>query len=190
MNKPQPTESFLRRYPLALGCAAASCAILVALFFRHGTMADTNARLEQLEADGKSVERNVRNSNGLEDHLGSLKRTVSRLEAMLTRVDDIAGNQEYFYGLEKASDVAVTVLRPLGVPKAVAPGALYQPAGFNVVVEGSYSQLCGFLRALECGQRLYRLNDFSMQRSSTVAAAEGRAQKEVLTINLQLLAAK
>jgi hypothetical protein len=190
MNKSQTSDNILRRYPLALGCAAVSCAILVALFFRHGTLVDTNARLEQLEADGKSVERNVRNSTGLEDHLGSLNRTVSRLEAMLTRVDDIAGNQEYFYGLEKASGVAVTVLRPLGAPKSTAAGALYQPAGFNVVVEGTYPQLCVFLHALECGQRLYHLNDFSVQRSSNAAANEGRAQKEVLTINLQLLAAK
>ena len=81
-------------------------------------------------------------------------------------------------------------LRPLGASKAAVAASLYQPAGFNVVVEGEYSQLCGFLRSLESGQSLYRLIDFSVQRASTVASAEGRAQREVLTINFQLLAAK
>lgn len=188
--KSQTSESVLRRYPLAIGCAAATVLILIALFFRHGALTDTAAQLEQLEADGKSVERNVRNATGLEDHTATLKQAVARLETMLARVDDIAGNQEYFYGLEKDSGVSMTVLRPLGVPKTVAAGSIYQPAGFNVVVEGEFPQLCKFLRSLEEGKRLYRLGDFSIQRSSTAAAIEGRTQKEVLTINFQLLASK
>lgn len=188
--KSQTSESVLRRYPLAIGCATAAVLILIALFFRHGALADTRSQLEQLEADGKNVERNVRNAVGLEEHLAALKRLVSQREAMLTRVDDIAGNQEYFYDLEKNSGVAMTVLRPLGAPRTVAAGSIYQPAGFNVVVEGQFSQICTFLRSLEQGNRLYRLGDFSVQRSSTEASIEGRSQKEVLTINFQLLASK
>lgn len=190
MSKTQTSENILRRYPLAIGCAAATVLILIALFFRHGALADTKSQLEQLEADGRTVERNVRNATGLEEHLASLKQVVSRLETMLTRVDDIAGNQEYFYGLEKDSGVSMTVLRPLGASKTVVAGSIYQPAGFNVVVEGEFPQICMFLRSLEQGKRLYRLGDFSVQRSSAAAAAEGRAQKEVLTINFQLLASK
>ena len=190
MSKTQTPDNFFRRYPLAIGCAAATVLILIALFFRHGTLADTKAQLEQLEADGKSVERNVRNAMGLEDHLATLKQTVARLETMLIRVDDIAGNQEFFYGLEKDSGVAMTVLRPLGASKTVAAASIHQPAGFNVVVEGEFPQLCKFLRSLEEGKRLYRLGDFSIQRSSTDASVEGRSQKEVLTINFQLLASK
>ena len=188
--KSQTSETPLRRYRLPLGGAVVTCVFLIALFFRHGTLADTREQLEALETNGKNAERNVRNATGLEDHIAALNQAVARLESMLTRVDDIAGNQEYFYGLEKDSGVSMTVLRPLGAPKTIAAGSIYQPAGFNVVVEGEFSQIWRFLRTLEQGNRLYRLGDFSVQRSSNAAAVEGRSQKEVLTINFQLLASK
>jgi hypothetical protein len=79
---------------------------------------------------------------------------------MLTRVDDIAGNQEYFYGLEKDSGVSMTVLRPLGASKAVV-GRLHLSAGrLQCGRRGGVSQICMFLRSLEQGKRLYRLGDF------------------------------
>lgn len=190
MSKPQNTGNLLRRYPLALACAGVACVLVAVLILRQGALAESRASLEQLETEGKTVERNVRNAVGLEEHLTTLKQGLARIEGMLTRADDISGNQEYFYQLESASGVRVSVLRPLGAPKTVVPGAAYQPAGFNVVVEGEYPQLCKFLRILEGGQRLYRLTDFTVQRASEVAVVEGRMQKEVLTINLQLLAAK
>ena len=190
MSNPDLPRNFLRRYPLALGCAAVCLLLATAYIVRRGTLTGDAERLAQLESEGRNIERDVRNAGGLEEHTATLKQGVARLEKRLIRADDIAGTQEYFYGLEKASGVTMTVLRPLGVSKAAAAASLYRPAGFNVVVEGEYSQLCGFLRSLESGLSLYRLVDFSVQRASTVASAEGTGQREVLTINFQLLAAK
>ena len=194
MSKAPTKTNLLRRYPLALACAGLALVLAAVYFLRSGTLADERTKLEQLESDGKTIERNVRNSAALEEHLATLKAGLAGLESKLTRVDDVSANQEYFYGLESASGVRMSVLRPLGAPKTVAAGQNYQPAGFSVVVEGEYPQLIAFLHALETGSRLYRLVDFNVQRASAAVVAEasasGPAQKEVLTINLQLLAAK
>lgn len=194
MSKAPTKANLLRRYPLALACAGLALVMVAVYFLRNGTLAEERTKLEQLEADGKKIERNVRNSAALEEHLAALKAGVAGLEEKLTRIDDVSGNQEYFYGLEAASGVRMSVLRPLGAPKGAAAGQNYQPASFSVVVEGDYPQLIAFLHALETGSRLYRLVDFNVQRASAAVVAEasasGPAQKEVLTINLQLLAAK
>jgi len=190
MSNPQPQKNFFRRYPLALGCAALASLLLAAYLVRQGTLSESREGLAQLETEGRTIERNVRNAVGIEEHADALKQGVARLESMLTRVGDISGNQDYFYRLESISGVRISVLTPLGAPKTVDLSAAYQPAGFRVVVEGTYAQLCGFLRALECGQRLYRLNDFSLQRATSDMSAGSVAQREVLTINLQLLASK
>ena len=193
MSKAPTKANLLRRYPLALACGGLALVLAAVYFLRSGTLGEERTKLEQLETDGKKIERNVRNSAALEEHLAALKAGVAGLEEKLTRLDDVSGNQEYFYGLESASGVRMSVLRPLGAPKTAAAGQNYQPAGFSVVVEGEYAQLIAFLHALETGSRLYRLVDFSVQRASAgvvVEDAAGSAQKEALTINLQLLAAK
>ena len=190
MSKAPNPGNIVRRFPLASGCLVA-CLLLGGTFFlRQGSLASERARLEVLEIEGKKLALSVRNATGIEDHLAALKAAIVTLESKLTRVDDVSGNQEYFYSLEAGTGVRVSILRPLGPAKATSAGQAYQPTGFNVVVEGEYVQLIRFLRTLEQGPRLYRLNDFAVQRASGEAAQTTAAQKEVLTINLQLLAAK
>ncbi len=187
MSKAPNAGNIVRRFPVASGCLA-GCLVLGGLFFlRQSTLSDELARLEVLESEGKKLALGVRNATGIEEHLAALKTAIGALEGKLTRVDDVSGNQEYFYSLESGTGVRVSILRPLGPPKTTTAGQAYQPTGFNVVVEGEYVQLIRFLRTLEQGPRLYRLSDFAVQRASAEANA---AQKEVLTINLQLLAAK
>ena len=186
MSKASNAGILFRRFPLASACLAGCLLLVIAYYFRQDALAGRLARFEQLESEGKMLERNVRNAVGLEEHLEKLNEGIDLLEDKLTRVDDVSGNQEYFYGLEKGTGVRVSILRPLGPAKGVSAGQAYQPAGFNIVVEGGYTQLIRFLRALEQGPRLYRLNDFSVQRTS----GQESGPREVLTINLQLLASK
>lgn len=190
MSKVQSSGNFFQRYRFASIAAGFSVVLAAAYFFRGGALDSARAECENLEAEGKKTERNVRNAKDLEKHIAAMQSGLVQLEAKLARVDDVSGSQEYFYGLEGASGVRVTVLRPLGLSKGNAATS-YQPTGFNVVVEGEYGQLIAFLRSLENGSRLYRLVDFAVQRASGGSSTDSAAKpRGVLTINLQLLAAK
>ncbi|HLP67918.1 MAG TPA: hypothetical protein VK181_10410, partial [Rhizobium sp.] len=183
---PSPTN-LLRRYRLAL--SGAGLALLLAGFalFRGSASADAAAELETRRMTTQTAERNLRNAAGLEQHLEVLNKHVPRLEAMLIGLDDVSGNQAYFYRLESNTGVRVVVLRPTGVPKDAPKNSAYVPAGFNIVVQGSYAQVVTFLRALENGERLYRLTDFSLQRANEQS---GGKPQVALNLNLQLLAKK
>ncbi len=190
MSKAPSSGNILQRYRFASAAAGLAVIFAGAYFFRGGALTSAQAECDTLEAEGKKTERNVRNAKDLEKHIAAMQRGVTQLESKLARVDDVSGSQEYFYGLEGASGVRVTVLRPLGLPKGNA-AATYQPVGFNVVVEGEYGQLIAFLRSLENGARLFRLQDFSVQRAAGGSSTDPAAKpRDVLTINLQLLAAK
>lgn len=189
MTKNQTAGSLLRNYPFAAVCAGVVIFLSIALVFRWGAMDGARSELDRQESEGSQIEKNVANAVGLEEHLGLVKDGVSKLESKLITVDDVSGNQEYFYRLEATSGVRLSILRPLGVAKTVQANATYRPAGFNVVVEGEYTQIIAFLRAVETGAHLYRLVDFSLQRASQQAESSS-STPVVLNVNLQLLASK
>jgi Tfp pilus assembly protein PilO len=189
-NKTEKKGNLLRQYPFASACAGVGLLLAVGLGVRFGALSDVQAELDRVSTEGKRVESNVRNSTDLEEQVQTIKADVARIEALLRKVDDVSSNQEFFYRLESSTGVRLTVLRPLGAAKADANTVAYQRAGFNIVAEGSYVQLVGFLRALENSPSLFRLTDFSMQRSSASAASVDAGSTLVLNLNLQLLASK
>jgi Tfp pilus assembly protein PilO len=189
MSKEQTPQNILRRYPLAVASTGVALALLVVVAVRYSGLDEANAALEQNTTEAQKAERNVRNAADLEQHLAIVNQGVARLEKMLIGVDDVSGNQAYFYRLETETGVRVSVLRPTGASKDQPKNASYQRVGFNVVVQGSYAQVIAFLRALEQGDRLYRLVDFSLQRASEDRST-GTGAGVALNLNLQLLARK
>lgn len=184
MATPPKAANLARRFPVATGCVGLGLIGLVAIGFRFGALGEAEALRDQQDAESKKIANNVANAAGIENDLKSIQGAVARLEAMLIKVDDVSSNQAFFYGLESDSGVRMSILRPTGSAKNSPKGAVYSPAGYNVVIEGGYSQVIAFLCAIENGSRLYRLTDFTVQRASQGAEAV------VLNLNLQLLAAK
>jgi Tfp pilus assembly protein PilO len=189
MSKEQPSPNFLRRYPLALASVGVAFVLIAVVLVRGSGLTEARDQLELKQTEAQKAERNQRNAAGIEQHLDALNANVARLESMLVGVDDVSGNQGYFYRLESSTGVRVSVLRPTGVVKDYARGGVYQAAGFSVVVQGSYPQVVAFLRALENGGRLYRLIDFTLQRSSEQKASASTPEV-ALNLNLLLLARK
>ncbi|MFT3830074.1 MAG: hypothetical protein QM691_10265 [Opitutaceae bacterium] len=187
MSQEQSSKNILRRYPIALAAAGLVLALVAVTTVRFSALDDATAELEAKRSEALKAERNLRNAAGVERHVESVTKDVARLESMLVGVDDVSGNQAYFYKLESGTGVRIAVLRPTGVAKEAAKNASYAPAGFNVVVQGSYAQGLAFLRALEAGERLYRLSEFAVQRSSD---QQSGGSQITLNLTLQLLARK
>lgn len=190
MSKEQPAQNVFRRYPTAMACAAVALVLLGGVCIRFSALGEARAELEQNETEDQKTERNLVNSVSLEQHVEEVEHEVSRIESMLIGIDDVSGNQGYFYRMESSTGVRVSVLRPSGPAKDTPKGAAYQPAGFNVVVQGRLPHVVAFLRAMENGERLYRLVDFSLQRASDQSAVGPGHAEVALNLNLQLLARK
>lgn len=191
MASKQQATKLARRYPFAVACVGLGLVGLIALVFRFGALSEATTLRDERDAEDKKIAKNVTNSVGIEGNLATLTSDISRLEKMLITVDDVSANQAFFFGLETASGVRMSTMRSTGSPKGVPPTAKYLPAGYNVVVGGSYGQVIGFLRLLESGAHLYRLDNFEIQRASQEGgSAQSASGDVVLTLNLQLLAAK
>jgi Tfp pilus assembly protein PilO len=171
--------------PIASGIGILGVLIFLAIRMDAPDLAAAQVRERQTEAD--RLETNLRNANNLETHLKTLQTELARLEEKLIKADDVSSNQAFFYGLEAKTGVKMPVMRPTGPAKPLAKDPVYQVAGYSVSVEGSYSQVTSFLWALENSDRLYRLGDMTLQRSTQ--DPKGLAGV-VLTLNLQLLAKK
>jgi hypothetical protein len=189
MTTIQSVGKVLRRRPFATACCAIACLLLLGVVFRFGAIDTARTELARVEAEGGQIEKNVRNAANIEEHLSQVKKGVVEFEARLITVDDVSGNQEYFYRLESATGVRLSNPRPLGVPKSLDKNASYRPAGFNVVVEGDYAQVITFLRALEKGTHPYRVTDFTLQRASQQQESSAIVPI-VLNLNLELLASR
>jgi hypothetical protein len=181
-----------RRYPLATICVALSGSLLIGLFFRFDALGEASASLTQQEAEGKRIEKNLLNAASLERDMASLAAGLAKLEAKLIRADDVGTNQQYFYELVSTTGVKLSVLRPQGLAKSKIKGKVsatnYQPFGYNVVVEGSFSQAVAFLQTLEAGGRHFRLVDYTMQRATQGQDTGANIGNVVLNLNLELLA--
>ncbi len=181
-------SGFCRRFPLATFCAAVWLILLAVVGYRFGLLAESQALLAEKEAEGKRLERNVANAVGLDRQTVALKSGLAALEARVIRIDNVGPNQQYFYDLEAASGVKVTILRQVAGTKSKVKSVLFRPAGYNVVAEGRYDQVMDFVRALETGTRHYRLADYTLQRGSQDSSADGTGGRVVLNLNLELLA--
>ena len=190
MTKAHSAGEFLRRYPFAAACAMISSILVAVLLIRFGDLDAARAELGRLEMEGKRIDTNVRNAARFEDQVGAIKAGVASLESKLISIDDVSGNQGFFYRLEASTGVHLSILQPQGEAKNLPKDAIYRPAAFKVVVEGSYAQIIAFFSALESGAHLYRMRDFTLQRASQPQDSVSAAPSVVLDLNMQLLATK
>ena len=192
MARPKSVSALVRRFPLATGCAVLWVLLLVGLFIRFGALGEAKAEFTRQETEGTRIKRDVLHGTNLDKHVAALAAGLSKLEAQLIRPDDVGTNQQYFYQLESATGVKLSVLRPQGVskskPKDKALSNSYHPFAYNLVVEGEFHRIRAFLQALETGVRHYRLVDYTVQRAAEDQSDPTKAGRVVLNLNLELLA--
>jgi len=106
------------------------------------------------------------------------------------RSGDVAAYQEYFFKLEKDSDVKIVRLLPTGSTKITATKQplAYRPMGFDLTVEGAFANVVRFLRNLESGSKHYRLVSFSVRKGTGAGGGPlGQSNFVTLVMGLELL---
>jgi len=185
----QDLTTYLRKYPLAIGCGTLSVALLAGLFVRGGRAAELAGLLRQKEQEGQRILDNVRDGSNLPEQYETLVAAMRGLESRLIRSSERADNLQYFYVLESETGVKELSLQPVAPAAAdrrkAAPKTLYTGVGFSISVQGDYPQILKFIGRLESGPHFYRLGRAAVSRAK--AGTTGGSGPLNLMLNLELL---
>lgn len=158
---------YCKRNTLLSACLGLIFLLLVILYFRFDEFARVEANLAERSAILKKLKANVSNSAQIDAHLRDLTAVNQGIASSALRVGDLAQNLKLFYELESSTGVKLIDVRPTGVPpapKGAAPKS-YVPIPFALTIQGDYAQLMNFLRQLESGRELCRINQANITAS-------------------------
>ncbi|HEX9781151.1 MAG TPA: hypothetical protein VGA56_00265 [Opitutaceae bacterium] len=179
------TEDLLekvRRYPVQFICGAIVLACAVGYYSRMDVISGAEARLDDTLSRAERVDDNIRVGASLPEHLAAMRTFTSQLDDRLVRPSELAENLKYFYRLESETGVSLGDLRQAAPNAKRTDGALFAGVGYDLMLSGGFAQIVGFINQLECGERFYRLNSFSLQRGR-----EAGQPSVMLGMNLELL---
>lgn len=174
-------KALVKRHPVPIWCAGLSLVLLLAMYFRMGSLDEVQAKLDEREKVLSKLVNNVKFSAQLESQLAALSAANEVFNTGALRVSELARNQQLFYKLEVESGVKLIDIRQVPLP-ALAKGAaptVYVPITFSVSILGDYAQIMKFLKLLEKGAAVSRLT------SATIGQPLEGGQ--TVTINVELL---
>ena len=174
--------SFVRKNPIAIGCAGLALLLGGAIYYRSGQMPDTEAELTQKSAEGERYAANLKNATQLQEHFDALVAANKAIDARIVRASQFAQNVRYFYKLESETGVKLVTDPRVAPPLAKKdPKAAYVSIPCSLAVQGTLPQLLGFLRRLESGTHYCRVLNVSL------AGSADRNAPLSLSLNLELL---
>jgi hypothetical protein len=180
--------AFLKRYPIAIGCAVLSVILLAGSYFRSDRATELVTQSKDGEEQAQKLLNEIRGGANLAEQYETLTGHTKELESRLVQGSERARNQQYFYRIESETGVKEISLQP-GFPSTVPqrePKPLYAGIGYTISVQGDYHQILGFLGRIESGQYFYRLITASVSRAGQRGLG-GTAAVITLTLNFELL---
>ena len=168
----------IKKNPIVVASVALSLAIGVALYLRSDALGEANRTLDDDTAKVQRYALNLTNAVQLKEQFDALVAADGAIESRLIHASDVGINQQYFYKLESDSGVKLVDVRQ-GMAGKPTPGGKYVPIDFSVSVQGDFGQVVSFLRALEDGTHLCRVD--------SAACTGNRKGVVVLTLNLEYL---
>jgi hypothetical protein len=179
--------AFIKKQPIALGCALLSLVLAAAIYFRSGALTEAQGDLADKTSQGELLKQNVRNSNELDKQFAAITTATQAIEARLVHADQLAINLQYFYKIESESQAKLTNLQQNGSEVSAGNrGGTYTGIGYTISVQGSYLQLLDFLRRVENGDHYSRVDGLILS-SAGGDETTGRTDDLSLNLNLELL---
>ena len=165
-------KDFFRNQPFVTAC------IIICLLSLGGMWTNAYAsELMRVTDQGTETLGLVAMRNMLRAELKIAESAVSRTEDNLVIEDNLAENLWYFYSIEGRTETRLAELRQLD-PPALAEDETFLRIPYELSAIGDFVGISEFLRLLETGPRLVRINEFSLRRES-----EG---EELLSLELSL----
>ncbi len=174
----QQLLSFFRRHPFVIICSALSILLWVANYFIWQRQQELAANHQTLQRNGEDMLQSLTNHSRVTAELASVKEALAYIEQNLIHEGDLPENMGYFYQLETASRIRLQSLNQLS-SMPPPPEQSYKTVPFALRTAGSYRQVLRFLRELETGPRLYRIQTYSFTQGGSAATGGGRSSSEV-----------
>jgi len=178
----------LKRYPVAVVSGLVVLVCLVAFFLRGGILNELNMREDELNSRLRVIEKNVKNSKGIEEDVEVVRAQVEEVDSRLFNREERAINTDFFYDFEDRVDVLVSSVMQLpgedpalgkGGPKALSEHASLV---YTVEVSGSFANLLKLLYEFHAAEPFIRVADFEIGRGSRTATNDLRAILRVLVL--------
>jgi len=184
----QGIVTFLKKYPVAIGCGVLSVVLLAGSYIRNSRASDLVTLMRQKEEEGQKILDNIRNGTNLPEQFETLSAATKGLEARLVHAPERARNQQYFYRIESDTGVKELSLQPNPASSAQqrGPKTLYTGISYTITVQGDYRQILNFVGRLESGPYFYRLISASVSRQGQRGGPNSSPTIN-LSLNLELL---
>ncbi|MDQ8201660.1 hypothetical protein [Pelagicoccus sp. SDUM812003] len=160
-----------KNYVIAIsGAVVVLCSVV--FFIRDDQIRRRSADYDDLDIRRTRILKNMKYGVGLKDDLEEVKSMMKEAESRLFLPDDLAGNQRYFYQIERASGVTISnlqqIIKPIPTGKnskqerKKAMKATFKPILYDMSVTGTYMDVLGFLREIEGGRAFATIDSFAM----------------------------
>ncbi len=176
----------LRKNPVGVSCFVLSLGVLVFAYLRSDAIPEAEATLGTNTSMVDRLNQNISNSAHLKEQYDLLLESARKLEKRVATASALADNQRYFYRLEASTGAKLIDLRQIPSDTVPAKGTYYKPVTFNVVVQGDYERTFAFLRELENGTYISRINSVSLAPAGASQALTAETQGYPLTMSINL----
>ena len=173
----------IKRRPLGVTCFLLSCALVAAIYFRHGALPEAEQLLAQKTDENQKIGLNVSYSAQLKDQTEAIEAFNKEIAARIIRASQLGNNTQYFYTLESDTGVKLLDLRQT-TPSIVAKPAKgsFLPVAFSITVQSDLNHVLTFLRQLENGTHYCRV-----LTATCSGNAATRSAPLTLALSLELL---
>jgi Tfp pilus assembly protein PilO len=168
----QQLLGFFRRHPFVIICSALSILLWVANYFIWQRQQELAASHQTLQRSGEDMLQSLTNHSRITAEVATVKEALTYIESNLIHEGDLPENMGYFYQLEAASRIRLQALNQLS-SMPPPPEQSFRTVPFTLRTSGSYRQVLRFLRELETGPRLYKVQTYTLQGGGPAAAPSG-----------------
>jgi Tfp pilus assembly protein PilO len=178
----QQLLGFFRRNPFSIACSLLAVLLWIGNYFiwtRHKELA---AGHQSLQRSGEDMMQALTNHSRITTELAAVKEALAYIDQHLINEGDLPENMGYFFQLETAS-LRLDALNQLS-SMPPAPEHAYKTVPFTLRTTGSYRQVLRFLRELEGGARLFKVQTYSIAQG----AADGDTPLVTLDLTIEVLA--
>lgn len=192
MSSLMPILTYLKKNYVVAGSGLIVLVCLVVFYVRNDQIRRLSADYDDLNVRRTRILKNMKFGVGLENDVAQMKEMLAEAESRLFDPNDLAGNQRYFYQIERASGATISNLQqiikqaPMGKQnvkerKRMAKSK-YQEIVYDMNVRGTYEQVLSFFREVEGGEAFACTNGFSVtpSRGGGEAQVNMRFSVEVL----------
>ncbi|MBI2814679.1 MAG: type 4a pilus biogenesis protein PilO [Opitutae bacterium] len=177
---------FFRRHPFSITCSLLAVLLWIGNYFIWTRHSELTGSHQTLQRSGEDMLQALTNHGRITAELNSVKQALAFVEQSLIQEGDLPANLGYFYQLESSSRLRLGALTQLSSqpPPADQP---YKTVPFTLRATGTYRQVLRFLRELETGPRLFKIQTYAFTQAGNAAGESagpqppGRAASEVTT---------